>query len=250
MRDDIDPTNGLVPYYSTNGAGDFRFTGWKDSGSLSAAGPVVASGNQVFGTVNTDSVFAGNSSWTFWNTGKYSLTYTAAGNSGAPANLIALSTQLPNTTSPVVSNVSFGVYVGLRNTNDLCVRNGTVNAVVWDICTPGNVFPTSATWDTFVVTATAAPLGGPPTIKFYVGYNGTMTTYEGASVTCTGTCTATPAVASNLNYWIGYMPTGYGGALGTLGEIGLAVGAVPENTIRSIYNTLKIDWARLGRGVL
>jgi hypothetical protein len=37
---------------------------------------------------------------------------------------------------------------------------------------------------------------------------------------------------------------------GVLGEVGVYSGAVPGHVIREIYRTLRVDWARVGRGAI
>jgi hypothetical protein len=166
-----------------------------------------------------------------------------------------------------LGTLPFGIYIGLRNANDIGVRYGGLYSPAADFCTPGSTVPSTATW-IFVAVTAKANASGYPTLSIYVGYNGTVTEYGGVSLATSATgasangvtktcafCTATPNTPSGLNYWILQTPSGYqamqGASSGTIyGEFGAYSGALPSHVIRQVYQTLKADWARVGRGAL
>jgi hypothetical protein len=212
----------------------------------------------------TDSAtFQGNSSWTIIATVNVGGPYGPVGNSSNATPVMELndadSITCQNNNNCQFAADGLGVYMGVRTTNDVCVRWGTGSPT--DICTSGAAFANNAGWVTIAVTATA-DLTGYPKITIAVGNAGTMTEYGGVGMatspngtsaggltkTCTS-CSAPPNIGAT-HYWIGWNPTNFGTFDRSKGDMGVYSGAVPGQIIRKIYKTLKMDWARVGRGTL
>ena len=248
-------SNAFVVYKSTNGGFDW-VPGYGAGSSLTATGPI-----GLLLPTFTDTVMQSNSSWSFVGAFNTSGTYAAAGATGAATPLFFLAPGLTGTSAPAVSAIQFGIYIGLANNNDVCVRWGTNTVAATYVCTPASAVPTGNSITTVQVSA-AANATGIPTLTILVSNSGTTTQYGPANlaVSATGTtiagltktctsCSATPNISATT-YWVAQAPTNFGQFNTAIGEIGLYSGAVPSGVMRSIYRALKADWLRTGRGTL
>jgi hypothetical protein len=199
----------------------------------------------------TDSTFsanAGNSSWTLMGAIKTTTIGAITGYAGMGGTVTGgTPTQITVTASQ-------------HTAGDLCIRWGTGNGHT-DFCTTSGVI-TANTWYFFAVSASANG-SGYPTITMYIGNGGTITEYGGVNMAtsangttgggltkrCGSYCATTPAVLSDVVY-LGTSYPGWYSIAGTNGEYGAYSGVVPGHVIREIYRTIRVDWARVGRGAI
>ena len=233
---------------SNNGLTDFNRFG--DNVSLRADGVYISGGeyNPRLQSTWSDTTLTGNASWT--------LVFVVKPTSDSSVGIFGT----PNidwSYNPTMVNVAAGVHAA----GDLCVRWGPLNNHT-DLCTAGSQIAAN-NWYFLAITA-EAQTSGYPTIRMYLGNAGTIAEFGGVGMAlsatgtsaggltklCPVTCTATPAVTSNILY-LGRLDQGTEAQLtGVFGEAGVYSGAVPSHVIREIYRTLRKDWARVGRGAL